>query len=76
MVIMSLSEFITMEAKILGTIKEKDPDMVWQAIECGAADRVRLYAESRNYNVSLDEMVQIMWAELCFHAVGKTKSYQ
>ena len=76
MVIVSLSEFITLESKIFGAVKEKDPAMVWQAIECGAADRLRLYAESRNYNVSLDEMVQIMWAELCYHAVVKPNNMQ
>ena len=73
---MSLEEFIRLEARVLGAVKAKDPDMVWKAIECGAADRLRLYAESRDYNVSLDEMTQIMWAELCYHTITKTSGIQ
>ncbi len=73
---MSLEEFIRLEARVLGAVKAKDPNMVWQAIECGAADRLRLYAESRNYNVSQEEMTQIMWAELCYHAVLKPNNVQ
>lgn len=64
---MSLQEFIKLEAKALSIIKSKDNAMVWKAVECGAMEKVRLYAESLNYNVTLNELTGIIWAELCDH---------
>ena len=64
---MSLEEFIKLEGKALSIIKEKDSSMVWKAVECGAMEKVRLYAESLNYDVTLDELTGIIWAELCFY---------
>lgn len=62
---MSLEEFIKLEARALNVVKEKDSAMVWKAVECGAMEKVRLYAESLNYDVTLNELTGIIWAELC-----------
>ncbi len=62
---MSLQEFIKLEAKALDIIKDKDSTMLWTAVECGAMEKVRMYAESLNYDVSLNEVVDIIWGELC-----------
>lgn len=64
---MSLQEFIKLEAKALNIIKSKDNAMVWKAVECGAMEKVRIYAESLNYNVTLNELTGIIWSELCNH---------
>lgn len=64
---MSLEEFIKLEAKALNFIKEKNNEMVWLAVECGAMEKVRLYAEGVNYNVKLNDLVRIIWTELCFY---------
>ena len=65
MVIMSLQEFIKLEAKALRIIEDKDRSMVWKAVECGAMEKVRLYAESLNYDVVLSDLTSIIWGELC-----------
>jgi hypothetical protein len=62
---MSLQEFIRMEARALDIVREKDNAMVWKAVECGAMEKVRLYAESLNYDVVLSDLVTIIWTELC-----------
>lgn len=62
---MSLQEFIKLEARALNVVKDKDNAMVWKAVECGAMEKVRLYAESMNYEVTLNELTSIIWAELC-----------
>jgi hypothetical protein len=62
---MSLHDFIQLEAQALDIVKRKDTAMVWKAVECGAMEKVRLYAESRNYEVKLNDLVTIIWAELC-----------
>lgn len=62
---MSLQDFIRLEAKALDIVKAKDGTMVWRAVECGAMEKVRLFAEYRNYEVTLNEMVEIIWIELC-----------
>ena len=64
---MSLSEFIKLEAKALSIIGGKDSTMVWKAVECGAMERVRLYAESQNYDVTLNDLTNIIWTELCYY---------
>lgn len=64
---MSLNEFIRLEAEAFDVLRNKDPNMVWKAIECGAAEKIRLYAESKNYEVSLNELLQILLIELCFN---------
>ena len=66
---MSLEEFIKLEAKALSIVKEKDSTMVWMAVECGAMEKVRLFAESVNYDVTLSDVTGIIWSELCFHLV-------
>jgi len=66
---MSLEEFIKLEAKALKVIKDKDSAMIWKAVECGAMEKVRLYAESVNYDVTLNELTGIIWAELCSYLV-------
>jgi len=62
---MTLQEFIEMEAKALRIIEHKDREMVWKAVECGAMEKVRLYAESRNYDVAINDITSIIWGELC-----------
>lgn len=62
---MSLQEFIRMEARALDIVRAKDNAMVWKAVECGAMEKVRLYAESLNYDVVLSDLVTIIWTELC-----------
>ena len=62
---MSLHEFIRLEAKALEIVRKKDSTMVWKAVECGAMEKVRLYAESLNYDVKLNEVIGIIWSELC-----------
>jgi hypothetical protein len=64
---MSLEEFIKLEAKALNLVKEKDSTMIWKAVECGAMEKVRMYAESVNYEVTLSDLVGIIWAELCYY---------
>ena len=61
---MSLQEFIKLEAEALKVVKTKDNIMLWKAVECGAMEKVRLYAESVNYDVTLNELTGIIWAEL------------
>jgi GH43 family beta-xylosidase len=65
MINMSIQEFIKLEARALDIIRDKDSNMVWRAVECGAMEKVRLYAESHNYDVSLDDVIVIIWSELC-----------
>lgn len=62
---MSLQEFIKLEAQALNIVKDKDNTMVWKAVESGAMEKVRLYAESQNYDVTLNELTSIIWSELC-----------
>jgi hypothetical protein len=64
---MSLREFIKLEADALRLIQGKDASMTFKAVECGAMEKVRLYAESRNYQVSLTEIVDIILNELCYN---------
>ncbi len=64
---MSLQEFIKLEADALRIIQGKDASMTWKAVECGAMEKVRLFAENRNYQVSLSEIIEIILLELCFH---------
>lgn len=64
---MSLSEFIKLEAQALVIVSNKDSAMVWKAVECGAMERVRLYAESLNYDVTLSDLTTIIWTELCYY---------
>lgn len=65
MIAMSLQDFIRMETKALEIITEKDSTMAWKAVECGAMEKVRLYAESVNYDITLQDVTTIIWAELC-----------
>ena len=62
---MSLQEFIKLESKALHIVENKDHAMVWKAVECGAMEKVRNYAESRNYDVTLNDITSIIWIELC-----------
>ena len=64
---MSLKEFIRLEADALKIIQGKDASMTFKAVECGAMEKVRLFAESRNYHVSLTEILDIILNELCFY---------
>jgi hypothetical protein len=73
MIAMSLQEFINLEAKALDIVKNKDTTMVWKAVECGAMEKVRLYAESQNYEVNLNDLVMIIWTELCDYLNLKTE---
>ena len=71
---MSLQDFIKMEARALSIIEHKDRSMVWKAVECGAMEKVRLYAESRNYDVAISDLTSIIWGELCSYlALDGTK---
>jgi len=70
---MSFNEFIQLEAKAFGVIKNKDPDMIWKAIEYGVAEKMRMYAESHNYEVSLDDLVNILWTELCYQLTPRDR---
>ncbi len=65
---MSLKEFIRLEADALRIIQGKDASMSFRAVECGAMEKVRLFAESRNYQVSLTEILDIILNELCYYA--------
>ncbi len=62
---MSLQEFIKMESQALRIVENKDRSMVWKAVECGAMEKVRNFAESQNYNVTLNDITSIIWVELC-----------
>jgi hypothetical protein len=62
---MSLQEFIRMESQALRIVENKDRSMVWKAVECGAMEKVRSFAESQNYDVSLSDITEIIWVELC-----------
>ena len=62
---MSLQEFIKLESKALRIVEHKDSSMVWKAVECGAMEKVRNYAESQNYDVTLNDITSIIWVELC-----------
>ncbi|MBN1824144.1 MAG: hypothetical protein JW803_07490 [Endomicrobiales bacterium] len=62
---MSLQDFIKLEARALSIVGRKDSTMLWKAVECGAMEKVRLYAEGLNYEVTLSELVDIIWCELC-----------
>jgi len=63
--IMSLQEFIRLESRAISIVQNKDSAMVWKAVECGAMEKVRNYAESRNYDVTLNDITSIIWIELC-----------
>jgi hypothetical protein len=62
---MSLQEFIKLESQALSIVQHKDRAMVWKAVECGAMEKVRSYAENRNYEVTLNDITSIIWGELC-----------
>lgn len=62
---MSFQSFILLEAQALDVIKRKDPGMVWKAIECGVPEKMRAYAEDHQYEVTKDDLVEIIWKELC-----------
>lgn len=65
MMAMSLQDFIRLETRALEIINEKDRTMAWKAVECGAMEKVRLYAESVNYDITLNDVTNIIWVELC-----------
>jgi hypothetical protein len=72
---MSPQDFIKLEAEALKIVKKKDEFMVWRAVESGAMERARLYAERLDYNVTLEEILLIIWTELCFRLpAGKQAS--
>jgi len=62
---MSLQEFIRLESRALKIVETKDRAMVWKAVECGAMEKVRSYAESLDYDVTLNDITSIIWGELC-----------
>ena len=64
---MSLEEFIRLEARALRIIDKKDSSMTWKAVESGAMERVRLFAENHNYEVNLEEITDIIWNEICYY---------
>lgn len=68
---MSLQDFIRLEALALNIVKDKDNAMVWKAVESGAMEKVRLYAESQNYEVTLNELTGIIWNELCNYLIPR-----
>jgi hypothetical protein len=63
--IMTQQEFIKLEARALSIVNNKDCMMVWKAVECGALDTLRDFAEARNYDVSLNELVDVLWFTIC-----------
>jgi hypothetical protein len=63
---MTPQDFIKLEAEVIRIVQKKDEFMVWKAVESGAFERVRLYAERLNYDVTLEEILLIIWAELCY----------
>jgi hypothetical protein len=65
---MSPQDFIQTEAVLIEHLEHKDKSMVWKAVECGAMDKIKLYAESLNYDVTLEELEYILWLELCLHS--------
>ncbi|GEM_PF-3895727 len=71
MIIMSLQEFIRLETEALSIVNEKDRTMAWKAVECGAMEKVRLYAESVNYEIGLTDVTDIIWTELCDYLTPK-----
>ena len=71
MIIMSLQEFIRLEPEALSIVNEKDRTMAWKAVECGAMEKVRLYAESVNYEIGLTDVTDIIWTELCDYLTPK-----
>jgi hypothetical protein len=62
---MSLHEFLKIEEKARTMLTEKSPCLAWEVVQSGAFDRLRDYAATRNYDLSLDDVVQIVWYELC-----------
>lgn len=72
---MSQQDFIKLETKLFNVLKEKDPEIIWKAIDCGSAYRIRLYAESQNYNVSFEQMLSLLWLDLCLNMKGVEGCY-
>jgi len=64
---MSQQDFIKLEAKLFNVLKDKDPEIIWKAIDCGSAYRIRIYAESQNYNVNFEQMLSMLWLDLCLN---------
>ncbi len=62
---MTQREFIRLEAKALSIVNNKDCMMVWKAVECGALEMLRVYAEAKNYDVDLNELVDVLWFSIC-----------
>ena len=72
---MSQQDFIKLEARLFSVLKEKDPEIIWKAIDCGCAYRIRLYAESQNYNVSFEQMMSMLWLDLCLNMNESSSAY-
>ena len=64
---MTTQDFIKIEAEALSIIQKKDPAVLWDAVECGALEHIRIFAESQNYNVSISDLVHILWIDICFY---------
>jgi len=75
MIIMLQQDFIKLEARLFNVLKDKDPEIVWKAIDCGSAYRIRLYAESQNYNVSFEQLLSLLWLDLCLNMKGAEGCY-
>ena len=68
---MSLQDSIRLETRALEIVTRKDSTMAWKAVECGAMEKVRLYAESVDYDISLQDVTAIIWTELCGYLPSK-----
>jgi hypothetical protein len=70
MITMSPQDFIKLEAEALKIVKKKDEFMIWKAVESGAMEEARLYAERLDYDVTLEEILLVIWSVLCFRLVA------
>ena len=64
---MTTQDFIKLEAEALKTIGKRDPAVIWEAIECGALEHIRCYAETQDYNVCVSDLVRILWVDITYY---------
>lgn len=62
---MSSQDFIRLEAQAFRLLEAKSPNIIMQAVECGAAEKVRQFAERHDYKVTLNEIIEVIWKEMC-----------
>jgi hypothetical protein len=64
---MTTQDFIKLEAEALKAVSKRDPAVIWEAIECGALEHIRFFAETQDYNVSVTDLVRILWVDITYY---------